>query len=136
MTDYIKHPIDPDKKEQERREKRYKRDEDRLLKLFASKKPKGNFIFMMHYTPYGFFDIVKNNKSPMFRKHVGFEPYNKVIKKYKPAIAICGHMHEYQGMKRMGKTTVVATGPAFGGKAAIIDCPDKEGSKIKIRLIR
>jgi Icc-related predicted phosphoesterase len=64
----------------------------------------------------------------MYNRHAGFEPYNKVIKKYRPLLAICGHMHEYQGIKKLGRTTVIATGAAFQGKAALIDI---EGQKIK-----
>jgi len=127
VTDFIRHPLDEDKKKQKIRLERYKKDEKNLFKLFSGKKPK-NFIFLTHYTPYGFFDKVKAKKSPMHNRHVGFEPYNKIIKKYQPLLCICGHMHEYQGIKRLGKTIVISTGPAYEGKAALIDI---KGQKIK-----
>jgi Icc-related predicted phosphoesterase len=131
-TEYIKHPIDKDKKKQKLRLVRYKEYEKNLFKLFSGK-PK-NFIFLTHYTPYGYFDKISSKKGPMYGKHVGFEPYNKVIKKYNPLLCICGHMHEYQGMKRLGKTIVINPGPAYEGKAALIDV---ERQKIKsIKFLR
>jgi len=132
VTDFIKHPIDKDMKKQEARKSRYKKCSKELFKLFSNKSK--NFIFITHYTPYGFFDKVKQKKNPMYNRNVGFEPYNKVIKKYKPLLAICGHMHEYQGMKKLGKTRIINPGPAYEGKAALIEL---EGQKIKsIRFIK
>jgi len=128
ITDYIKHPIDEDKKKQKRRLKRYKKFERELFEIFRKKKPKKNFILLIHYTPYKILDKIKNKESPMHGRNAGFEPYNKIIKKYKPILAICGHMHEYQGMKKLGKTTIINPGPAYKGKAALIDI---EGQKIK-----
>ncbi len=131
VTDFIKNPIDKDKKKQKKRLKRYKKSEEELKQLFLKEKPK-DFIFLIHYTPYKIFDKVKFKKSPMYGKNVGWEPYNQVIKKYKPKLVICGHMHEYQGIKKLGKTSILATGSAAEGKAAIIDI-DK---KIKVRFIK
>lgn len=130
VTDFIKNPIDKDKKKQKKRLKRYKKSEEELKQLFLKEKPK-DFIFLIHYTPYKIFDKVKFKKSPMYGRNVGWEPYNQVIKKYKPKLVICGHMHEYQGIKKLGKTTILATGSAADGKAVIIDI-DK---KINIKLI-
>jgi Icc-related predicted phosphoesterase len=133
ITDWIKHPIDKEKKKQKIRFARYNDYKKKLFRLFSRKKPK-NFIFLTHYTPYKIFDKVKIKKSPIYGRHAGFEPYNQVIKKYQPLLAICGHMHEYQGMKKLGKTTIIATGPAYEGKAALIDI---EGKKIKsIKFLR
>jgi len=134
VTEYIKNPIDKEKKKQIARKKRYERDIKKLKKLFLKKKPKRGFIFIIHYTPYKCLDIAKSKSSPMYGKHVGFEPYNNIIKKYKPLLTICGHMHEYQGIKKLGKTIVVATGAAKDGEAAVIEI---EKDKIKsIKFIK
>ena len=130
VTDYIKYPMDKDKKKQKKRFERYKKYEFKLKKLFSDKKPK-NFIFLTHYTPYRIFDKVKLRKSPMYGKHVGFEPYNKIIKKYQPLLCICGHMHEYQGMQKLGRTIIVNPGPAFEGKACLIKIEDNKIRKVK-----
>ena len=64
----------------------------------------------------------------MYGKHVGWEPYNKIIRKYSPKLALCGHMHEYQGKKMLGKSLVVNPGAASEGKFAMID---SESLKVK-----
>jgi Icc-related predicted phosphoesterase len=131
VTDYIIHPIDKEKKKQKIRLARYKDYEKELFRLVSKKKPKKHFIFLTHYTPYKIFDRVKLKGTPMHNKHAGFEPYNKIIKKYQPLLCICGHMHEYQGMKKLGKTIVINPGPAYNGKAALIDIEDKKVKSIK-----
>ena len=45
-------------------------------------------------------------------------------------------MHEYQGMKKLGKTLIIATGSAKEGKAAIIDYDEKKGKVKRINLIK
>lgn len=134
VTEFIKNPIDKDKKKQKKRLKRYDKDAEKLKKLFLGIKPKQGFIFLIHYTPYGIFDKVKNRKSPMYNKNVGFLPYNGIIKKYKPLLVICGHMHEYQGKKKLGKGIIINPGAAEYGKAAVIDVV---GKKVKsVRFLR
>ena len=121
VTEFIKNPVDNDKKRIEKRLKRYQRDERRLTKLFLNKKPKKDFILAIHYAPLNVLDKVDYKGSPMHGKNVGWEPYNKVIKKYKPKLVLCGHMHEYQAKKKLGTSLVVNPGAAQDGKAAIID---------------
>jgi len=114
---------------------RYLKEEKEVLDLFRKNKSKlKNFIFLAHYTPYKVLDFIKNKNSPLKGTHAGFEPYNAVIKKYEPIICICGHMHESQGTKKLGKTIVINPGPAYEGKAALIEL---EGQKIKsIKFIK
>ncbi len=128
-TEYIKHPIDKDKKKQAERLKNYNLDEKRLKKLFMKNKNLRNFIFAIHYPPIGAFDIVRFvKKSPMYGKSAGWKPYNEVIRKYKPKLVLCGHMHEYQGKKRLGNSVVVNPGEGSQGKFAVIDT---ESLKVK-----
>jgi len=127
VTEYIKHPIQNDKKKQAKTVERYKKSEKMLNKLFLTNNPKKPFIFLIHYTPYGIFDKVKFKGSPMNGKHVGFEPYNKIIKKYKPLLVLCGHMHEYQGMKNLYGVPVINPGAAVDGKAAIVEIDEEKG---------
>ncbi len=92
-------------------------------------------LFLSHYPPYGFFDIVKfKGKNPMNGKHVGFRGFTDFIKKYHPKLFICGHMHEYQGIKNLGNSTIVATGAAQSGRAVILDV--SKDKKIRINLIK
>jgi len=123
-TEYIKNPIDGDKEEQIMRLERYLYDQLKLKKLFLKKGKSKEIIFLAHYPPYGVMDKVSFIKnSPMYGKHVGWEPYNEVIRKHKPKLVLCGHMHEYQGKKKLGKSLVVNPGAAFEGKAAVIEWP-------------
>jgi Icc-related predicted phosphoesterase len=93
-------------------------------------------ILLAHYPPYGFFDIVKyKGENPMNGKHVGFKPYTEFIKKYQPRLFICGHMHEYQGIKKLGNTLIIATGSTKEGKAAIIEYPDNKKGKISVKFL-
>ena len=127
VTEFVKHPIDKDKRNQRIRLERYKKEENNLKKIFLNKKPK-KFIFLIHYAPYKIMDKVKLKASPMYGKYVGWEPYNKVIKRYKPLFVICGHMHEYRGAKKLGKSIIINPGSAYESKAAILDT---EKNKIK-----
>lgn len=136
VTEFVKNSIDEDKKKHKKRVKRYLEDERRLRKLFARKKVGKESIFAIHYTPYRYFDKIKSKSSPMHGRNVGWEPYNKVIKKYKPLVVLCGHMHEYQGVRRMGKSLIVATGAASEGKGAVIEFDDKKNKVKKVRFIR
>ena len=120
-------------KQNQARMRERKRENDiekkKLIKLFNSIK-KEKAIFVTHIPAYGIFDKVKNKKSPMDKKHVGVEAYEYIIKKYKPSLYICGHMHENQGIKP-GKTTAICLGEAKKS-AYLIDI----NGKIKISKTR
>lgn len=119
-----------------KRNKYIKRERNEREKIFR-RKDRNIDIFLAHYTPRGYFDVVKyKGKNPMNGKHVGIKAYADYIKNYQPRVFICGHMHEYQGIKKLGKTLIVATGAASNGKAAIIDYPDSKKGKIKVKFIR
>ena len=136
VTDFIKHPIDKDRGKQKLRLARYRKSENKLKKIFSKNKPKQGFIFLIHYTPYHCLDKVKMKSSPMHGKHVGFEPYNNIIKRYKPALVICGHMHENQGKCRIGNSIIVNPGAASEGKAALIEFDEKKKKVLDVRFIR
>jgi len=136
VTEFIKKPIDKEKKKQQKRLKRYRKDEQKLKNLFLKKKPKKGFIFLIHYTPYGIFDKVKLKSSPMYGKHVGWQPYNNIIKRYKPAFVICGHMHENHGKKSMGKSIIINPGPAYEGKAGIIEIDENKKRIKSIKFVK
>jgi len=113
--------------------KEKKRHEKQKNQLFK-KARKDIDILLAHYPPYGVYDIVKyKGVNPMNGKHVGFKPYLDFIKRFKPGLFICGHMHEYQGKRKIGDTIVVSTGPAQQGKAAVIEITSR---KIKVRFVK
>lgn len=131
ITEYIKHPHHEDKERQKNTLKRYNEDERRLKKLFSKSKLKKDFIFSIHYTPYGYFDKLVSKKNPMDGKHLGWLPYNRVIKKYHPKLVLCGHMHEYQGEKKLGKSLVINPGDAERGRFAVVD-----SESLKVRFYK
>ena len=112
-------------------EKRNKQWNKRLKKLFSKIKNFNNTIFLVHDPPRRYLDKVKNKKSPLNGKHIGDEYYAKYIKKYKPLICICGHMHEYQNKIKIGKTLLINPGPAYKGKFAILELFNNQIKSIK-----
>jgi len=122
-----------DKKETLKYKKKNKKETEHLMK-YSNKNPE---ILFAHYPPYGFFDIVKfKGENPMNGKHIGFKGYIKFIKKNKPALFICGHMHEYQGKKKLGETLIITTGSAQEGKAAIIDFDEKKKKVKSVKFVK
>lgn len=69
----------------------------------------GKIILLTHAPPRG----TRLDMSAWLHQHVGCSSYTDFIKKYKPALALCGHMHENFGLKdKIGKTLIVNPGPA------------------------
>ncbi|MCX6748659.1 MAG: metallophosphoesterase family protein, partial [Candidatus Pacearchaeota archaeon] len=71
-------------------------------------------IFIIHNCPYNT-KLDKIKKGIMKGEHYGSWLAKLVIKKLKPKLAICGHMHENQGKCKIGKTIVVNPGAAYDG---------------------
>jgi Icc-related predicted phosphoesterase len=104
--------------------RRWNKDLNYLFKRINPEKT----IVIAHDSIKNYFDKVNNKASPMNKKHIGDEYLYRYIRKNQPLAYIGGHMHEYQGIKRLGKTAVIAAGPAYENKAVLIDI---EGQKIK-----
>jgi len=110
-----------------------KRQNKSRKKLFSILKgfTKNSGIFAYHYPPKGAFDVIKDRKNPYNCKNVGTSYLSEAIKKYSPRLVLCGHMHEYQGKKMLGKSLIVNPGCAAEGKAAVIDW-----ESLKVRFIK
>lgn len=100
------------------------------------KRVRGNSIFIFHYPPFGVFDKILDKKNPFYGGRTGVDFFRKVILKKKPLLVLCGHMHEYQGMKKLGRTKIVTTGSAKDGKGVILDIDEKKGKVKKIKFLR
>lgn len=130
--------MDPDRYLKERKDKktinklksRNKKAEKKLSEL--NKKTKGKRIFIFHYPPIGVFDKIKDKRNPYKNESAGVSIFNKAIKKYKPLFALCGHMHEHNGMKKLYSTPVINPGEAGKGKAAVITL---KNNKVKVKFI-
>ncbi len=109
-----------DKEKQNKRLNRRNKSKTHLFKTL--KNTKSPRIFIFHYPPKGAFDIIRDKKdNPMNGKSTGISFFTQAIKKYKPSLVLCGHMHEYQGAKRLAGSLVINPGDAEKGKYAIID---------------
>jgi uncharacterized protein len=71
-----------------------------------------NVIIVSHAPPYGYLD--KTIVGPR-----GSKILLRIIKKYKPKLVLCGHIHEAKGKTRIGKTDVYNLG--FNGDYKILD---------------
>ena len=102
-----------------------------LRQLFKQRLKNKKIIFLTHEPPYGTkIDMAKYG--PAKGHHIGSKSIAWAIKKYKPALNICGHIHESPGISRLGKTICVNTGYGRIGEAALIEL----GKKIKIKLVK
>ena len=71
-------------------------------------------ILLCHQPPYKVLDNVTNPAAPKFYqgKHAGSKVILDYIKKYQPRYVFCGHIHEAEGRKKIGKTEVYNLGLA------------------------
>lgn len=118
---------DEDKERFERRMKRISESKKTLFSLLNGKTD----ILVLHYPPKGVFDIIQNKNNPYNGKSAGIEDFRKAILKRKPKLVLVGHMHEYQGSKRLGKSLIVNPGDAEKGKYAIVEWPS-----LKVKVVR
>ncbi len=114
----------------ERAKERVRRSGRRLNELLRKKID----ILVLHYPPKGIFDIIKDKKNPYNGKSAGIDMFRKEILKRKPKIVLCGHMHEYQGAKKLGKSLVINPGDAEKGKYAVVEISNE--GKIRVRFIK
>jgi len=98
--------------------------------LFRKIKCPEKTIVLFHDPPRNCMDKVKNKASDLYGRHVGDEILKKYLKRYQPLLCVCGHMHEYQGTCKIGRTTVINPGPAYKGKAALIEIEKEKINKI------
>jgi len=63
-------------------------------------------------------------------EHVGSSSVREFIELTRPALVICGHIHESRGVDRLGRTQMVNCGTAFRGQYALVEA----GTDVKIEL--
>jgi len=57
--------------------------------------------------------------------HVGSSAVRRMIENYRPALVVCGHIHEARGVDTIASTTVVNCGPACRGSYALVHLDGK-----------
>ena len=63
-------------------------------------------------------------------RHVGSQALRAFVERTRPALVVCGHIHESRGVDRLGPTTVVNCGPAAAGFYAVAEV----GSEVHVEL--
>lgn len=53
--------------------------------------------------------------------HVGSSSVREFIAYARPALVVCGHIHEARGIERIGPATIVNCGPAYRGHYAVAE---------------
>jgi len=71
-------------------------------------------ILVCHQPPYGSLDKVTSEFAPSHwkGKHAGSRAILNYIKSRQPKYVFCGHIHEGEGMKKIGRTMVYNLGVA------------------------
>jgi len=97
------------------------RNERRKKKLSRILK-KGD-VLISHNPPYGCCDFANNEFTKYKNKHVGSKIVRDAIKKKKPKLVLCGHIHEGKSKGRIGKTVVINCGER--GDYVVLDISEK-----------
>ena len=94
-------------------------DATRLLNDLAEKCHQDKTILVAHCPP-------KDTKIDRVAsgEHIGSISVRKFVEKTQPLLVISGHVHEAQGVDKIGKTTLVNPGPAHHGHFARISIND------------
>lgn len=99
----------------------------RMEAVFSKVEDRGKMIIITHDPPYRTFDYL----APV-KQFYGEKVTRDLIKKHKPLLCICSHFHEHRGVKRVGKSLVLASGYGYDGQVAVIDIKDQ---KVKARFV-
>ncbi len=108
----------------------------RLDRIIRKVNPKQT-IFLSHNPPYNCqLDRIPDENRQKPGEHIGSKVSEIILKKYKLPLMVCGHLEEYQGKCKIGKTLIVNPGAAYEGKAAVIEFDEEKGKVRKVRFIR
>lgn len=83
-------------------------------------------VLVIHEPPKGILDDVGGGR------HIGEARHLAAVKRIRPRLVLCGHVHESPGIARVGETTVVNCTVGSGGRGALIEI---EGDEFRPRLL-
>ncbi len=103
--------------------------DDQLCEKLDSLSPDPDkpLIMLSHSPPKGYFDEVSRGL------HIGSECILKLMKKWKPCLLICGHVHEFEGHTTVGNTEIVKLPPAKAGR--VMEITLNHGKVVKVDVI-
>ena len=96
-------------------------DEDVITSKLEAISSNG-MILMTHAPSYGILDHIPNGMS------VGSKAILGIVKKYRPIVALSGHIHEDVGMQTIDGTLFINPGPARDGHAVLLETDGKTAS--------
>jgi Icc-related predicted phosphoesterase len=106
------------KKNWDKRQKLY--DKNFLQAIEIKKRTGKKIVFLTHNCPYNT-KLDKIKKGPAKGKHYGSYQERLVVRKYKPDLVFCGHMHENFGKDKIGKSVIWNSGSAMDGKFLVVE---------------
>ena len=95
--------------------------EDEIEKRLEAISSEG-MILMTHAPSYGILDHIPNGMS------VGSKAIREIVRKYRPIVALSGHIHEDIGMTEVDGTLFINPGPARDGHAVLLETDGKAAS--------
>ncbi len=94
------------------------------FKILEKKLSSEKIVLVSHKPPYGAQDKI------FIGMHGGSKDLLEIIKKIKPSLVLCGHIHEDPGFTKIGETIVVNCSMGKRGEGAIIDINEKVSVKM------
>lgn len=89
--------------------------EKKIIGVLENIGDKSNLVLVTHAPPYNTkCDIAYNGQ------HIGSTAIRKIIERYKPKLALSGHVHESRCVDRIDETIIVNPGPLAKGYYAIV----------------
>lgn len=70
--------------------------------------------------------------TPLGGGHAGSRAIRAFIERYRPILAVSGHLHEVPGVDEIGPTTLVNPGPFKQGRYAVVEI-DSQGARVQLR---
>jgi len=97
--------------------------EARLIERLEPLVRRDSFL-IAHPPPWGILDKVAG------RFHAGCQHLRELIFRRRPAVMVCGHIHEQPGLTSLGKTLVINCSMGRAGEGSLIDLDEKGKAKI------
>jgi Icc-related predicted phosphoesterase len=97
-----------------------------LEKAYQSASNPQHVVLVTHMPPH-------NSRVDVARggQHIGSKSVRMFIEERQPILALCGHVHESNGVDKIGRTIIVNPGPASKGFCAIVDL-DQHSANVQL----
>lgn len=99
---------------------------EKKLNTLLSENP--NSVLIAHNPPYGHVDKAYNGK------HVGSKILFNAIKKHKPKLVLCGHIHEAKGRSKIGDIPVYNLG--WHGDYVVFDIGERSAKLVESNFLK